>query len=180
MSSLKSKIESLLFISPRPLTIKKIAELIGSTSAEVKPVAEELLKEYENRGVVIKKLDDQLQMMTSGDNRKLAQDFVKDEITGELTKPSLETLTVIAYRGPISKIELEMIRGVNCSIIIRNLLLRGLIEETEDKKRGLIYQVTFDFLKFIGVKEVKELPDYEKLNNDENLKKLLLGQNQEV
>jgi len=173
MSNLKSKIESLLFISPRPLAIKKLGELVGKNKTEVETAIKELMEEYKNRGLEIKRIGDKVQMMTSGENYKLAQDFVKDEITGELTKPSLETLTVIAYRGPVSKPELEMIRGVNCSLILRNLMMRGLIEEIDDKERGELYQVTFDFLKHLDINDVAELPDYEKLNNDENLQKLL-------
>ncbi|MFA5076325.1 MAG: SMC-Scp complex subunit ScpB [Patescibacteria group bacterium] len=176
MSQLRSKVESLLFISPKPLSIKKIAELAQSELQEVEEVVDGLMTEYSNRGMEIKRLGDKVQMMTSGDNHKLVQDFVKDEVTGELTRPSLETLTVIAYRGPISKPELELIRGVNCSLIIRNLLIRGLIEEVEDKNRGSLFNVTFDFLKFLGISQVTELPDYDKLNSDENLKRLLTGQ----
>ena len=175
MSSLKSKIESLLFISPKPLSIKKIVELTKKDKSEVAEAAKELMEGYESRGLEIKKVGDKFQMVTSGDNRKLAQDFVKDEITGELTRPSLETLTVVAYRGPISKSELEMIRGVNCSLILRNLMIRGLVEEVEDRVKGVLYNITFEFLKFLGIKEVTDLPDYDKLNNDENLQKLLSG-----
>lgn len=175
MSSLKSKVESLLFISPKPLAVKKIAELTNSEPAEVEEAVKELIAEYTGRGLEIKRVENHLQMMTSGDNHKLAQDFIKDEISGELTKPSLETLTVIAYRGPMTKTELELIRGVNCSLILRNLMIRGLVEEAEDKKRGALYNVTLDFLKFLDIKEIKELPDYEKLNKDENLQKLLAG-----
>jgi segregation and condensation protein B len=175
MSSLKSKIESLLFISPKPLSIGQIAKLVDKEKSEINEAVAELMADYADRGIEIKKIDDKLQMMTSGDNHKLAQDFVKEEITGELTRPSLETLTVVAYRGPMTKAELEMIRGVNCSLILRNLLMRGLIEEIEDKQRGYLYQVTLDFLKFLDVKDVTELPDYAKLNQDENLQKLLNG-----
>jgi len=173
MSKLKSKIESLLFISPKPLSIRKIADLTKSETKEINEAVQELMADYEGRGLEIKKIGSKLQLMTSGDNRKLAQEFVKEEITGELTRPSLETLTVIAYRGPISKPELEIIRGVNCSLILRNLMMRGLVEEIEDKQRGILYNITFDFLKFLDIKEVTELPDYEKLNKDENLQKLL-------
>ncbi|MBI5621519.1 SMC-Scp complex subunit ScpB [Candidatus Falkowbacteria bacterium] len=174
MSTLQSKLESLLFISPKPFGLKQLPDLVGADREAVGEALKTLMTEYAERGIIIKKVDDKFQMMTSGDNYKLAQDFVREEITGELTRPSLETLTVIAYRGPVSKPELEMIRGVNCSMIIRNLLMRGLIEETEDKQRGYLYQVTLDFLKFLGIQEARQLPDFDKLNNDENLQKLLL------
>lgn len=176
MSTLKSKIESLLFISPKPLSFKKIAELTQKEVKEVEEIVRGLITEYSDRGMEIKRIGDKVQMMTSGDNHRLVQDFIKDEVTGELTRPSLEALTVIAYRGQISKPELELIRGVNCSLIIRNLLIRGLIEEIETKERGILYNVTFDFLKFLGINQVSDLPDYDKLNSDDNLKRLLSGQ----
>lgn len=176
MSSLKSKLESLLFITNHPLSDKKLAEL---TKGEVQAVKDELkilMTEYNQagRGVNINKIGDKYQIVTAGDNRSLIQEFIKDETTGELTRPQLETLTIIAYRGPIGKLQLEQIRGVNCSLILRNLMIRGLIEARDDKQKGdIYYQVTFDFLKFLGVNQVEELPDYEKLHSSEILDRLL-------
>jgi segregation and condensation protein B len=92
----------------------------------------------------------------------------------------LETLTIIAYRGPVSRAEIEQIRGVNCAIILRNLLMRGLVENQEDKKKmQTVYNITFDFLQFLGLKEQSELPDYAKLNSSESLEKILSSENRE-
>ena len=114
-------------------------------------------------------------------NIKVLKDYFNDELSGDLSKPSLETLTIIAYRQPVSKEELEQIRGVNCSMIIRNLLIRGLIEESTDKESlSINYSVTMDFLKYMGINSVDELSDYEKLNSDENLIKLLDGSENEA
>ncbi|MDD5043569.1 MAG: SMC-Scp complex subunit ScpB [Patescibacteria group bacterium] len=173
---LKSKIESLLFISPRPLSVAKIAQLTGSDKDEVKTALSELMKEFNDRagGIQLVKNFWDYQMTTTPNNSKLVKDFIKDEISGELTKPSLEALAIIVYRAPITKPELEQIRGVNCSLILRNLMIRGLAEQEEDKKTKLIYyKPTFEFLKFLGVHEASELPNFEKLNSDENLQKLL-------
>lgn len=176
MSQLKSKLESLLFITNHPMSDKKLAELTKSEVQAVKNELKVLIEEYnqEGRGVNINKVGDKYQIVTAGDNRSLIQEFIKDETTGELTKPQLETLTIIAYRGPIGKLQLEQIRGVNCSLILRNLMMRGLIDAKDDKeKHDIYYQVTFDFLKFLGVNQVEELPDYEKLNSSEILDRLL-------
>lgn len=174
-STLSSKIESLLFISPRPLMMSKVAEFLKSSKEEVAKAISELAKEYvdQGRGIELVKNGQQVQMTTSGDNRKVIQEFIKDEFTGELTRPSIETLTVVAYRGPMTKAELELIRGVNCSLILRNLMIRGLVEIIEDKARGTLYQATIDMVKYLGVNELTELPDYDKLNTNENLQKLL-------
>jgi segregation and condensation protein B len=174
--SLKSKLESLLFISNHPLSINKLAELSGATKDEVKKELDNLFAEYDSkeRGINIQKIGTNYQMVTSSDNSKLVTDFLKEEVTGELTPASLETLTVIAYRGPIARSELELIRGVNCAIILRNLLMRGLIEELEDKEQMITkYQITFDFLKHLGISETAQLPDFAKLNSNEALEQIL-------
>ena len=115
-----------------------------------------------------------VQMVTAGYNAKLVKDFIKEETTGELTRAALETLTIVAYRGPITRAELEQIRGVNCAVILRHLLIRGLVESIENKKKmQTTYNVTFDFLRFLGLNQQSELPDYDKLNSSESLQRML-------
>jgi len=172
----KSLLESLLFISGKPMSIKKLSEILKIDKKEVSQIAETLTQEYNQpeHGVHIMKAGQSYQMTTNPQNSNIIKDFIKSEQTGELTKPSLETLTIIAYRGPVTKAELEQIRGVNCGLIIRNLLIKGLVEAREDKeKMATVYSVTFDFLRFLGINRVEELPEYDKLNSDENLRKLL-------
>ncbi|PIR93505.1 hypothetical protein COT99_00345 [Candidatus Falkowbacteria bacterium CG10_big_fil_rev_8_21_14_0_10_43_10] len=181
MSNLKQQIESLLFISGKPLTPNKIGELVGekASAKDINNAIDELIKDYKERagGTRIIKSPGQAQMVTSSDNSEVIQNFIKDETTGELTKPSIEALTIIAYRGPIAKWELERIRGINCSLILRNLMLRGLVEEKKDsRKKEIYYSVTLNFLKHLGVPEVKDLPDYEKLRNNEDIKTFLRGE----
>lgn len=175
--SLKSKIESLLFISNYPLSLKRLSALTGDDPDHVEHALEDLKKEYdekEDSGIILTKIGDKVQMATNPQNSKEVQEFIKDETTGDLTRPSLETLTIIAYRGPVSRAEIEQIRGVNCSIILRNLLMRGLIEAREDKKKmQTVYNISFDFLKFLGLSDQKELPNYKDLNSAENLQKVL-------
>ncbi|MFH1367272.1 MAG: SMC-Scp complex subunit ScpB [Patescibacteria group bacterium] len=174
--SLKTKIESLLFVSLKPLSSQKIAELLSAEKKEVEAALDDLKNETNTgeRGLQLMQLGSKYSFSTTPDNAKIIRDYLKDEQTGELTRPALETLTIIAYRGPITKADLDVIRGVNCALILRNLMIKGLIESFEDKEKMThYYQVTFDFLKFLGLSEVKELPDYEKLNQDENLQKLL-------
>ena len=83
----------------------------------------------------------------------------------------MEVVSIIAYRGPISKTEIESIRGVNCSYTLRNLLLRGLIERSDNPRdgRGYVYSITFEFLKKLGVEDVKKLPDHDILSKDERI-----------
>ena len=181
MPNLKSQLESLLFLAAKPMSLKSLAKILNSSSQNLEPVLEELRLEYQGRGIQLARIGDEVQMTTSPDNAQLVEGFLKEEISGELTRPSLETLTVVAYRGPISKPELEMIRGVNCSLILRNLLLRGLVEEkTDPKTKMLKYSITFEFLRYLGLSEPKQLPDFQRLSSHEILEKWLADQNQRV
>ncbi len=177
--SVKSIIESLLFISAKPMAVKQLSDLIGKKDKEIKQAGDELVLEYKDnkRGIQIIKNGLKYQMVSSSENTKVVQEFIKDETTGELSRPSLEALTIIAYRQPISKIDLDRIRGVNCALIIRNLLIRGLIEAKFDKKKNETYYLaTFDFLRFLGINDISELPDYERLHKDDTIDRMLKGE----
>jgi len=178
--SVKSEIESLLFVSSRPLSAKRLAEATGHTKDEVKKALEALAKEYDAReesGVILLRNGDEIQLATAPDHAEMVKAYLKDESFGELTRPALETLTIVGYRGPLTKAELEQIRGVNCSLILRNLMIRGLVEteggKADDPTAPATYRVTFDFLRYLGIREMSELPDFENLRSDENLQKLL-------
>ncbi|MFA6995253.1 MAG: SMC-Scp complex subunit ScpB [Patescibacteria group bacterium] len=174
--SLKSQLESLLFVSLKPLAVKELASFLKSKPGEVEEALKNLGLDYQNneRGLTLIKNNNQYQIATSGENTALIQEFLKDETSGELSQPSLEALTIIAYRGPLTKLEIERIRGINCSLIIRNLLLRGLIEEKFDKiKNENCYTVTHDFIRWLGLNELAALPDYEKLHLAETINQAL-------
>ncbi|MFA6214995.1 MAG: SMC-Scp complex subunit ScpB [Patescibacteria group bacterium] len=182
MPSLKSKIESLLFVSNQPLGVKRLVDLTKAEKDKVEQGIKELMADYNqpDKGIQVQRIGDKVQMVTLADNGKMVKDFIKEETTGELTRPALETLTIIAYRGPVTRAELEQIRGVNCAIILRNLLIRGLVESHDDKKKmQTTYSITFDFLNFLGINEPSQLPDYDKLNSSESLEKILSPENRE-
>lgn len=178
---LKTKIESLLFVSPKPMTISSLVNFLKkqgekTTLEEVTAVIEELKAKYNNSesGLQLIQAADSVQFVSNAEASGLVKQFLKEDMTGELTPASLEALTVIAYRGPITKAELEQIRGVNCSLIIRNLLIRGLINVIEEKdKLRTVYEPTTEFLKYLGLTSVRELPDYERLHQAQNLETYL-------
>jgi len=173
---IRKQIESLLFLSNRPLSIKKLAELTERSKTEIETVLETLKKDYNEseRGIKIIFNDDQVQMTTTQESSAVVEKFLKEELTGEMTRPQLEALTIIAYRGPITKMELEQIRGVNCSLILRNLAMRGLIESKLDRKIDAnVYEVTLDFTRYLGLTNTKELPDYERLSKHETIEEML-------
>lgn len=166
-NNLKSQIESLLFISGKPVKYQKLAKVLEAKAKEVKETINELNEEYQSqkRGISMVIKRDSAQLVSAPVNAGFVQKLVTQELQGELSKAALETLTIILYRGPITRAEIEMIRGVNCIYILRNLLLRGLVNKKESKKDARVseYEASFDFLKHLGMSKVEELPKYEEL-----------------
>ena|SRR3990167_1357432 len=174
--SLTSQIESILFVSIRPLTSKKIAQATGVDLAQVENALLKLTSDYKERGSGLCLLNngDTWQLVTVEQHADLVKKFIRSEQLGELTRPALETLTVIAYRGPVTKAEIELIRGVNCSLILRNLLIRGLIEEIPDKQIDQEkYRPSIEFMKFLGLQTISDLPDYKNLSHHKTIEEML-------
>lgn len=164
---LESKIEGLLFYKGEDVEIKKLAEIFKVSVEEVEEALKKLEVSLSGRGLVIVRKDNQVVLGISADLSPIIEEIRKEEITKELTKSSLETLSIILYKNGVSRSEIDYIRGVNSSFILRNLLVRGLIEKTIDQKdsRRFLYRPTFDTLSFMGVTSVKELPNYEEVRS---------------
>ncbi len=170
MNALAQQVEALLFASGKAMTHKQLEKQLEVDSAALAE-ALDFVATHLNKGLSGVRLyvaEKEVALMTEPSVAETVRDLLKKDVTGELTKPSVETLAIIAYRGPISKPELEQIRGVNCTVILRNLMIRGLINR-EEGKTGERYGVSMEYLKHLGVTSVSELPDYNELNRDELL-----------
>lgn len=170
-----TSLQALLFASSKPLSVRQIAGHVSLSVQEVEGALAELAERMntESSGIHIMKAGDGYQLVTNPVCAELVGRLTKDE-PGELSRPSLETLTVIAYRSPITQPELEAIRGVQCSLILRNLLIRGLIVERDDAGKGEpVYTLSSDTLRYLGVHSEKELPDYDAFHGDVRLTKLV-------
>ncbi len=175
---LKSIIESILFISGEPVEIARIVKVAGVENEEVEQALLILQEEYSHgRGLTIIRKEDSAQMTTSAENADIISELVKSGIQDGLSKAALETLSIVAYRGPISRVSMEAIRGVNCSFTLRALLLRGLLERMDDPNggRSYLYKISFDFLKKMGLERIESLPDYETLSQDSRIESVLEG-----
>lgn len=173
---LQAKVQAILFASGKPLSVKALAKALSAKTEDIHRALESLKGELNqpNSGVHLIDHNGQLQMVTNPEFGPLIQGLVKDEFDGELTRPQLETLSIICYRGPVTKPEIEQIRGVNCSLIIRHLLIRGLIEEAEDAARlQSVYTVSTEFVRHLGLSSLEALPEFERFNADERIAKLL-------
>lgn len=161
--SLDRAIESILFVTARPVPVKRLTELCECQPEEIHEALNVLANRLKESGSALQVLvhAHEVELVTCGDVADIVRKTVKEEEQGELSRPALEALAVLAYRGPLTRPELEQIRGVQSSMILRNLLLRGLIEMQEDGPLGQpTYQVSLPFLKQLGVEGVEGLPDY--------------------
>ena len=165
---LEAKIEGLLFYKGEEIEIKEISEILGVSIEET----EEALKKLENslvgRGLVIVRKDNSVVLGKSGELSEVIENIRKEEVTKELTKSALETLSIVLYKNGVTRSEIDYIRGVNSSFILRNLLVRGLVEKIIDPKdsRRFLYRPTFETLSYMGITSIGELPDYEKVRKD--------------
>ena len=165
--NLKSAIESILFSIGEPISIERLAKTLEKDKDSIKNTVQELEKDYEteNRGLRILIKNEEIQLASAPENSLYIEKLIKDELQEELTPASLETLAIIAYKGPLTRAEIEEVRGVNSSFILRNLLIRGLVERKghPEDARAYIYEISFTFLRKLGLKSIEELPDYKKL-----------------
>lgn len=149
-----------MFASGNPLSVKRIAGLLKEDPKHVMRKIETLKQECENqdRGVRIVISDTMVELITAPANFDVVKKLVNYE-QAALTKAKIETLAILAYRGPLNRVALEEIRGVNCMVILKNLLLDQLIHEAPSPK-GAVYAVSTQFLRSLGVTAADELPDY--------------------
>ncbi|MEA2097742.1 MAG: SMC-Scp complex subunit ScpB [Patescibacteria group bacterium] len=173
---IESIIESLLFISGEPMNFKRLVKITSFKEKDIKSSADKLAKRYSEQcnGLRIIIKDTKVQMVTAAENSEFIEKFLKADIEGELSRAALEVLSVVAYRGPIARSEIEEIRGVNCSFTLRHLMIRGLVERINNPKdaRAYLYKISFDFLKKLGVEKVEDLPKFEELRKKELLQKV--------
>ena len=162
---LESKIEGLLFYKGEDVYINKLAELLNVKEEEISEALNKLEKSLLGRGLVLVRKDDRVVLGITSELSYLIESIRKEEITKELSKATLETLSIILYKNGVSRSEIDYIRGVNSSFILRNLLVRGLVEKVVDSKdnRKVLYRPTFDTLSYMNIASITELPNYEQV-----------------
>jgi len=172
--TLDQTLEALLFAAAKSFSVKQLAGLTSESSKDVETALKRLDERLESSGVMLQKNGNDVELVTRPEAAEAVKLVVNAEAQGELTRAALETLTILAYRGPLTRPELEQIRGIHSAIIIRNLLLRGLVEQKDDDRLGLpMYSVTFDFLNHLGVSGVEDLPEYADLHGNETVSQVL-------
>ncbi len=172
VSKLKGLIEAILFSVGDPVEIKKMASFLKIKKEQLEKILREMEFDFNNegRGINLVLTNENVQLVSTAQFGKEVAAFLGKELSDSLSPAALETLAVIAYRGPITRSEIEYIRGVNCSFVLRKLAMRGLIErkDNESDSRSYLYDISIDFLKNLGICEKNQLPDFEKLSQKEN------------
>ena len=165
--NLETKIEAILFWKGEPVSLKKLSEILHVEQSEIKESVEKLKENLKGRGIVLIENDGELALGTAPELSDLIENLQKEELNKELSKATLETLSIVLYKNGATRGEIDYIRGVNSSFTLRALSVRGLVEKISDPKdnRRYIYKPSFDLLSFMGVKSIEELPEYESIKN---------------
>lgn len=164
--SKESALEALLFVYGEPMPRKKICDLLSVTTSELDAITASLKQRLsdDKSGLMIAESGERLALATAPAHSELLEKLFKKEFSEELTPAAQETLAIIAYAGPVTRAEIEYIRGVNSSFTIRNLLVRGVVERGSAAGSGGIYsyRLSFDALKHLGLSKIEDLPEYAK------------------
>jgi len=157
----KSILESLLFVSKKPLVPEELSQVIGVPAEAISRAFEDLMVEYENKGLQVAKLAGGWQMVTRVENAEYIDRLLNSPIVTTLSPAALETLAIIAYKQPVTKLEVEGIRGVASDGVVKTLLDKRMIREagrSDGVGRPILYATTDEFLRHFGLKDLGDLP----------------------
>ncbi|MEK7194141.1 MAG: SMC-Scp complex subunit ScpB [Patescibacteria group bacterium] len=160
--NLESKIEAILLFKNEPVSLATLSNLLGTPRKDLQLAIFNLQRQYENRGIVIVSDEENLCLGTNTELSKLIETIQKEELQRELGRAGLETLSIVLYKGPVSRREIDFIRGVNSGFILRNLLIRGLVERAESRvgERSFSYKPTLELLRHLGIQKREDLPEF--------------------
>lgn len=159
--SLAARVESLLFVADGPASVTRLAEALEATPGQIERALADLEAAYAGRGLRLQRAGNRVQLITAPEAAPCVERFLGLEVRTRLSRAALETLAIIAYRHPITRPEIEAIRGVSSDSVLRTLLSVGLIEEVGRAPtvgRPILYSTTFEFLQHFGLHSLDELP----------------------
>ncbi len=162
LEEIADKIEAILFYRADEVSYDFLSKFLKIKREKLLESIVFLKERKKNSPIVLIENGDKVSLAISGKYSNLLKEFEGEENNGPLSNSSLETLAIILYKGPLTKSEIEHIRGVNSSYILRNLLIRGLIERKKVNGKDLYFE-SIDFLRFLGVENKEQIPYYEKV-----------------
>jgi segregation and condensation protein B len=163
-AELKAAIESILFVADEPVELVQLHRLLDIPMEALEDLLEMLTGDYKERGIRIARLKDRIRMVTAPDSASYVQAFLGLEQTVRLSSAALETLAIVAFKQPVTRSQIEAIRGVNSDGVLATLEGRGLIEEVGQQEapgRPLLYATTMAFLQHFGLESLDELRKHE-------------------
>lgn len=175
--TIKSAMESMMFVWGKPLDIKDVADVFNVDKKEIYEYFKELQEEYEQegRGIVIREVNKSFQFVTRKENLDYIERLCTPVKHKKLSQSALEVLAIVAYKQPVTKGEIEAVRGIRCDRVIEGLTKKDLVAEvgrSDAVGRPILYGTTDEFLKQFGFETLKELPDIEDiegvLTDDDN------------
>lgn len=163
-----AKIEAILFFKSEPISINALSKILRVDAHEISASLEILKEKLKDRGIALLSKNEEVLLGTAPGASALIETLIKEELTRDLGKAGLETLSAVLYQGPLTRAELDYIRGVNSTFILRNLLIRGLIEKISNPKdqRSFLYRPTFELLALLGITRVEDLPEYDMVRRE--------------
>lgn len=165
---LDAKIEALLLARGESMEISELAKVLHVKSHAVFEALQCLEIKLEGRGIKLQKKDKAVALVTSAEAAPFIDTARKEELARDLGRAGADTLSIILYKGHVSRSEIEYVRGVNSTSILRGLLMRGLIDRSPNpgNQRGYLYTPTFELLSFLGITSIEELPDFDKVKRE--------------
>ena len=154
-------LEAILFVAGEPVAVADLAQALEVSEMEIMHAVEALERECERRGVTVHRYGDHLRMETRPEYAPYVERLLQPVQRQTLSQTAMETLAVIAYRQPVTKGEVEQVRGVKCDYSVQSLLHKGLIREAGRKEalgRPILYATTDRFLEHFGISDIRELP----------------------
>lgn len=159
--SVEAQVESLLFVADGPVSVGQLAEALEVTPGQVERALADLAAAYEGRGLRLQRIGSRVQLTTTPEAAPYVERFLGLEARLRLSRAALETLAIVAYRQPITRPEIEGVRGVSSDSVLRTLLSVGLVEDVGRAPtvgRPILYGSTFEFLQHFGLSSLDELP----------------------
>jgi segregation and condensation protein B len=165
-NNLKSILESLLFVAEKPVSVKELAGVTGNMLGEIQKTLTEIGKEYESKGIRLVRKGEYFSFVSAPENAKEVSALLNEELRHDLSQAALETLAIVTYKQPITRMEIEELRGVNTDQIVRSLMIRGLIAEVGRKEaigKPILYGTTMEFIQYFGLDAEESLPKIDEL-----------------
>ncbi|MDO8510443.1 MAG: SMC-Scp complex subunit ScpB [bacterium] len=161
-------IEAILFFKAEPVRLDDLRKILGTDLPSVKQALESLEKSLASRGIRLMSNGEEVTLVTAPEVSELIEKLSKEELSRELSRAALETLSIILYKNPIARKEIDFIRGVNSHFILRSLLIKGLVEKTADEKdqRVTLYKPTLDLFAHLGITRAEDLPLYGRIQSE--------------